>query len=170
MSTQPSTCIKSFFKWDALAIVITIIFDAVQIWFVVDAFINSIILFEIITLLVLVACAFFFPIKLIVTKETIKIRRPVGTVKIEMRDILSCNIIEDEKQFFDHIIRTCGSGGIYGYWGYFHHEKQGKLRFFVTHRKQCFLIRLKDGEKYVISSAKREEIDRFISENTKVRK
>lgn len=166
MNDQPLTCIKSFFKWDALAIVITVIFDALLIWILVDAFINFIILFEIITLCVLLTCAIFLPIRLIVTKETIRIIRPVGTVKIEMKDILSCNVIEDEKRFFDQVIRTCGSGGVYGYWGYFRHKKYGKIRFFATHRKQCFLIRLKDGKYYAISSEKRDEIVGFIRENT----
>lgn len=170
MSAQSSTCIKSFFKWDTLAIVITIIFDAVLIWIVADAYMNSLLLFEIIFLLVFVACALFVPLRLIVMKDTIKIIRPIGTVKIEMKDIVCCHTIEDEKQFFDQIIRTCGSGGVYGYWGYFRHKKYGKIRFFATHRKQCFLIKLKDGKYYAISSEKRDEIVGFISENTNVHK
>ena len=165
MKTQASTCIKSSFKWDAAAIIITIIFDAVLISCVISAFRCSIVLFEIIALLVTLLCALFFPIRLIVTEDTIKIRRPIGTVKIEMKDVLSCSIIEDEKRFFDHIIRTFGSGGAYGYWGYFHHDKYGRFRFFVTHRKQCFLVRLKDGKSYAISSEKRDGIVRFITEN-----
>lgn len=165
MNAQPSTCIKSFFKWDALAIVITIVFDAIMISAVISIFMDSIISLGIIFLLITVACALFFPIRLIVTEDAVKIRRPIGTVKIDMKDILSCSIIEDERRFFDHTIRTFGSGGAYGYWGCFRHEKYGKMRFFVTHRQQCFLIILKDGKHYVISSEKRDEIVSFIQSN-----
>ena len=87
-------------------------------------------------------------------------------------EISNVSISKKIAEYYSEFKEVCDKkgGSAAEYWGYFHHEKQGKMRFFVTHRKQCFLIRLKDGEKYVISSAKREEIDRFISENTKVRK
>ena len=166
VNAQSSTCIKSSFKWDNLAIIITIVFDAILLSMVIAAFRSSLVLIEIFSILLAVSCALFFPIRLIVTDDTIKIRRPIGTVKVDINDILSCCIIEDEKQFFDKVIRTCGSGGAYGYWGYFRHSKYGKMRFFVTHRQQCFHIKLKDGKHYVISSEKRDEIVRFIANNS----
>lgn len=167
MNTPSSICIKSSFKWDAMAIIVTIVFNAILISFVISAFRSSIILLELISLFMAVCCAFFVPVRLIVSKDAIIIRRPIGTVKIEMSDIMSCIIVENEKQFFDKTIRTCGSGGAYGYWGYFRHERYGKIRFFVTHKKQCFLVKLKDGKHYAISSIKREEIVNFIQSNIK---
>ena len=167
MSTQPSICIKSSFKWDTMAIIVTIVFNAILISFVISAFKSSIILLELVSLLMTVSCALFVPVRLIVSKDTIIIRRPIGTVKIDMSDIMNCSIVENEERFFDKTIRTCGSGGAYGYWGYFRHDVYGKIRLFVTHKKQCFLIKLNNGKYYVISSKKREKIVKFIINNIK---
>ena len=88
-------------------------------------------------------------------------------MKIPLEDIKSCTIIEYSRSIFDKTIRTFGSGGLYGFIGHFKHDKYGKMRMFVTHTKQCFLIRMKDGQHFVISSPKREEIVEFISQRIK---
>ena len=84
-------------------------------------------------------------------------------MKIPLEDIKSCTIIEYSRSIFDKTIRTFGSGGLYGFIGHFKHDKYGKMRMFVTHTKQCFLIRMKDGRHFIISSPKREEIVEFIN-------
>lgn len=55
-------------------------------------------------------------------------------------------------------IRLCGSGGFFGYWGYFSDILIGKYFGYYADRGQCFYIRLKNKKQYVISCADYIEI------------
>lgn len=48
-------------------------------------------------------------------------------------------------------IRLCGSGGFFGYWGYFSDIIIGQYFGYYADRSQCFYIRLKCGRQYVAS-------------------
>ena len=148
-------------------IVVTILVNALFVSMVISAFRSSILVLKILSLVILISPALFIPLRLIVTKKRLKIWRPIGKVEIQFADIKSCSLIEDSRSIFDKTIRTCGSGGLYGYLGHFRHDKYGKMRMFVTHTKQCFLIQMKDGQNFVISSPKRDEIVKFISQRIK---
>ena len=87
---------------------------------------------------------------------------PWTKVEIPLEDVKSCSITDDSRSIFDKTIRTWGSGGMYGCLGHFRHSTYGKMRMFVTHMQQCFLIRMKDGRNFVVSSPKREEIVKFV--------
>lgn len=47
-------------------------------------------------------------------------------------------------------IRICGSGGFMGYWGTFREGDIGKYYAFYGKASDCFLVRLKNGRKYVL--------------------
>jgi len=47
-------------------------------------------------------------------------------------------------------IRICGSGGFMGYWGIFREGDIGRYYAFYGKSSDCFLVRLKNGDKYVI--------------------
>lgn len=47
-------------------------------------------------------------------------------------------------------IRICGSGGFMGYWGIFKEGDIGRYYAFYGKSSDCFLIRMKNGDKYVI--------------------
>lgn len=47
-------------------------------------------------------------------------------------------------------IRICGSGGFMGYWGLFREGDIGRYYAFYGKASDCFLIRLKNGDKYVV--------------------
>lgn len=162
-----ATKITSLFPMSTLIIIITTLYNLLILSMVYNAFRNSIIVLEIISLFFLISPSFFIPLRLVVDEDSLKIWRPVGKVKIPLEDIKSCNVIEDSHSLFDKTIRTCGSGGLYGFIGHFKHDKYGKLRMFVTHTKQCFLIKTKNGKYFVISSPKRAEIVEFISQHIK---
>ena len=106
----------------------------------------------------------FLPIRLIVTDQKVRIIRLCGWVKIDVSDIKSCVIIKDSEDFFNNGVRRFGSGGMYGVLGHFKHDRLGKMRCFVTHREQCFLVKTKNDRIFVISSPKREEIVSFINQ------
>lgn len=48
-------------------------------------------------------------------------------------------------------IRVCGSGGYFGYWGYFSDIIIGSYFGYYGNRSQCILVKLKNGRQYVIS-------------------
>ncbi len=48
-------------------------------------------------------------------------------------------------------IRVCGSGGYFGYWGYFSDIIIGSYFGYYGNRNQCILVKLKNGRQYVIS-------------------
>lgn len=47
-------------------------------------------------------------------------------------------------------IKICGSGGFMGYWGIFREGDIGRYQAFYGKASDCFLIRLKNGDKYVL--------------------
>lgn len=47
-------------------------------------------------------------------------------------------------------IRLCASGGYMGYWGIFREGYIGKYTAYYGKASDCFLIRMKNGDKYVI--------------------
>lgn len=48
-------------------------------------------------------------------------------------------------------IRVCGSGGFFGYWGYFSDIMIGSYFGYYADRSQCLYIRLRGGRQYVVS-------------------
>lgn len=156
--------IKSFFPLDFLISIITIVFNALFIFCVYDAFRTGVLAFEIISLCIIIIPILFLPIRLIVTDQELRIIRLCGFVKIDVSDIKSCVIIKDSEEFFNNGVRRFGSGGMYGVLGHFKHDRLGKMRCFVTHREQCFLVKTKNDRIFVISSPKREEIVSFINQ------
>lgn len=46
--------------------------------------------------------------------------------------------------------RVCGSGGWFGYWGWFHDRELGRYFAYYGKSSDCFLVRLRNGRSYVI--------------------
>lgn len=157
-----TTRITSPFPMNALIIIVTTLVNLLFVHIVYLTFRDDIMVLKIFALAMLIGPALFIPLRLIVNEKSLRIWRPIGKVEIPIEDIKSCSVIEDSRSFFDKTIRTWGSGGMYGCLGHFRHETLGKMRMFVTHTGQCFLIKTKDGKNFVISSPKREEIVEFI--------
>ncbi|MBQ8957412.1 MAG: hypothetical protein IJ057_02735 [Bacteroidales bacterium] len=157
-----STRITSSFPMSAMIIIITTLFNFLILSMVISAFRSDILVLEILSLTFLIVPALFIPLRLIVSEKSLRIWRPIGKVEIQIADIETCSVIEDSRSIFDKTIRTFGSGGAYGFLGRFRHDTLGKIRMFVTHTDQCFLIKTKDGKNFVVSSPKREEIVEFI--------
>lgn len=59
-------------------------------------------------------------------------------------------------------IRLCGSGGFFGYWGYFSDILIGQYFGYYADRSQCFYIRLKNNRQYVLSCANHLEMVKTI--------
>lgn len=50
-------------------------------------------------------------------------------------------------------IRICASGGFLGYWGIYREGDIGRYVAFYGKSSDCFLIRMKNGDKYVVGCA-----------------
>lgn len=59
-------------------------------------------------------------------------------------------------------IRLWASGGFMGYWGIFRESDIGNYRAFYGKASDCFLLRMKDGNKYVIGCQNPAEMVEYI--------
>ena len=64
-------------------------------------------------------------------------------------------------------VRIFGSGGFMGYWGIFREGDIGRYYAFYGKASDCFLIRLKNGDKYVLGCVNPDEMVRYIRERMK---
>ncbi|MDE6272144.1 MAG: PH domain-containing protein [Muribaculaceae bacterium] len=69
--------------------------------------------------------------------------------KIQMRNVESVQLFQPTMG----AIRIFGSGGFMGYWGIFREGDIGRYYGFYGKASDCFLIRMKNGDKYVIGCA-----------------
>lgn len=60
-------------------------------------------------------------------------------------------------------IRLCGSGGFFGYWGYFNDIMFGNYFGYYGSRNNCFIVKMKDGKQYVLGCNDAAEIVGFVN-------
>lgn len=61
--------------------------------------------------------------------------------------------------------RICGSGGFFGYWGWFKEKDLGKYFAYYGKSSDCFLVRLKDGRQYMLGCENPQAIVSYLNEN-----
>ncbi len=66
--------------------------------------------------------------------------------KILMRNVESVELFQPTMG----AIRIFGSGGFFGYWGIFSEGDIGRYSAFYGKASDCFLVRMKNGDKYVL--------------------
>ena len=59
--------------------------------------------------------------------------------------------------------RICGSGGWFGYYGWFSEPSIGKYFAYYGKASDCFLVTLKDGKKYVLGCESPDEMVEVIN-------
>ena len=64
-------------------------------------------------------------------------------------------------------IRLLGSGGYCGYWGIFREGDIGRYAGYYGKSSECFLIRMKNGDKYVLGCQNPEEMVEYIQSQIK---
>lgn len=69
----------------------------------------------------------------------------------EIEDITLCPPTMAER-------RLLGSGGFFGYWGWFREKDLGKYFAYYGKASDCFLVRLKDGSQYMLGCESPSEI------------
>lgn len=58
--------------------------------------------------------------------------------------------------------RICGSGGWFGYYGWFREPTIGKYFAYYGKASDCFLVRLKNGKNYVLGCEDKNEFVGYI--------
>lgn len=102
---------------------------------------------------------FYTPLSVSVDDSRLCINRSLRIKSIPLADIKSiqlCPPTMSER-------RICGSGGWYGYWGWFKERDLGKYFAYYGKASDCFFIRLKDGRQYMIGCQNPQSIVDFVS-------
>lgn len=89
---------------------------------------------------------FYAPRSISVNDESLDINRWMRTKSIPLSEIESVTL--SSPTMGEH--RICGSGGFFGYWGWFSQRDLGRYFAYYGKASDCFLVTLKDGRKYML--------------------
>ena len=138
---------RAYVKYSTYSIIITVIALIVLVSACVVAENNMTfyLLFSV-TFLLLFFAAMYAPICIDADPEKVTVRCLTKGHDIKLRNIESVELFQPTMGTY----RLCGSGGFMGYWGIFREGDIGKYTAFYGRSSDCFLIRLKNGDKYVL--------------------
>lgn len=111
--------------------------------------------------IVLIIALYYAPLSLEVTQGAVIINRAISPAKrLALSEIKSVQLYVP-----DNAIRTCGSGGFLGYWGWF--TARGVGKYFAYHGRisDCFLVEMKDGRKYLLGCKGAKDMAAYISQS-----
>lgn len=95
----------------------------------------------------IIAGLYYYPVSVKANLSEIKLHRLLAKPKIfAYKDIQSVDTCYPSAGG----IRLCGSGGLFGYWGYFSDIMIGTYFGYYGSRSYCFLVKLKNGKQYVL--------------------
>ena len=144
-----------------VTILVSIVFARI-IWeefkdFQANSLNRGVLLYVIFFILISVVFAINAPISVRLTPQYFELRKLVGRIRIEYTAIT--HVVRYKPSFWD--MRVFGSGGFFGYIGFFQGDKIGRYSGFFADKNQAFLIRTKRGKLYVFST---EAPDRTVEE------
>lgn len=111
----------------------------------------------------LIFVVIYTPLSISVDSKALRIRRLLLTRTIPMNQIESvarCSPTMGAR-------RVCGSGGFYGYWGWFSERDLGKYFAYYGKASDCFLVTLKNGRRYMLGCEDPQSVADFIKEHIK---
>lgn len=141
---------KHYLKMDRLARIITILTYVFIILLFVFLFPSG----TFIAKASLVAILLFFGV--LIFLAPIYIQRTPNSIVIgkllhkKVIDLSSATIDQVPMGILEGAIRTCASGGIFGYWGYFYSKALGHFRLYITYRTGNLLIIRRSGKKPIV--------------------
>ena len=89
---------------------------------------------------------FYSPLSIELTDRTLNINRSIRIKEIPLADIQVIKLCPPTLA----AKRICGSGGCFGYWGWFSERDLGKYFAYYGKSSDCFLVELIDGKKYIL--------------------
>lgn len=125
---------------------------------------NECLLITAITVITIFAGLYYCPVSVTAGSDSLRVRRLLSGNKVfKYADIEAIDTCYPSAGG----IRLCGSGGFFGYWGYFSDILIGQYFGYYADRSQCFYIRLKNNRQYVISCADHIEMVKTIQQHLK---
>lgn len=101
----------------------------------------------------------YMPLSISVKNGELNINRPLKIKSIPLSLITSVELYSPTMASR----RICGSGGWFGYYGWFKEPSIGKYFAYYGKASDCFLVTLKDGKKYVLGCEAPDEIVEYIN-------
>jgi hypothetical protein len=89
------------------------------------------------------------PMSYTVEAGTLRINRPIGPVRINRADIREVRMVDEHE--LRGLVRTFGSGGLFGYFGKFYSRTLGHVTLYTTQRKNRVLIQTEQGKTFILS-------------------
>ena len=124
------------------------------------ALLGSLILVNAIFLPTILACEGLAPQRLEIGADAIVILRRYKSIVLERENIKSIEPLT--KGDMRGVIRTCGVGGLFGYFGHYYSNKLGSFKLFATSFDNLYLIKLWSGKTIVLSCAEPDKMDKFL--------
>lgn len=109
-------------------------------------------------LVVMLAAWALSPTGFTVEAGVVRVERPVRPLEIPLRDIREVAALPDGAM--GGVIKTFGSSGAFGHFGWFWSRRLGRFRMYATRSKR--LVRIVAGERTFVLSP--EPVDRFVEE------
>lgn len=109
--------------------------------------------------------AYIAPLSVSATSTYIEIGMFARRKRIPLKEIAS---IQSCKPTMG-AIRLCGSGGYFGYWGWFREGDIGKYFAYYGRASDCFLLTLTDGRKYMLGCTDTHTMVEYIAQLIKQR-
>uniref|UniRef100_UPI0040568A85 PH domain-containing protein n=1 Tax=Alistipes sp. TaxID=1872444 RepID=UPI0040568A85 len=120
----------------------------------------GLIVFNVIMLPTMLACEGLAPQRLEVGESQIVILRRYQSIVINRDEIKSVEQLPTNAM--RGAIRTCGVGGLFGYYGKFYARSIGSFSLYATGSENLFLIRKWNGKNIVISCAEPDKMKGYL--------
>ena len=119
----------------------------------------ELIILNAIMLPLVIICEGLAPQRLEIYEKKLVILRRYKSITIYADEVLSVDPLP--KKAMTGAVRTCGVGGLFGYFGHYYQGSIGPFKLYATSMDNLFLIRLANGKKIVISCSEPEKMSHF---------
>lgn len=111
-----------------------------------------------ICLILLIPSLYYSPKSIKVDDTTLTINTYLSKHKLLIRNI------ENVDYYLPMMVnlRICASGGLMGYWGIFRGMDIGNYMAYYGKSSECFLVRMKNGDKYVLGCENPDAMMKYI--------
>ncbi|MDE5808576.1 MAG: PH domain-containing protein [Muribaculaceae bacterium] len=153
---------KSKVKFSTYSIILTIVIIAVLVGLCIYTENNFkfYFLFSLLFVMLMFGCL-YAPMQIEADDESITVKGILKSKKIPIDRIADIETFQPTMG----AIRLCGSGGFMGYWGIFREGDVGIYSGFYGRASDCFFIRMKNGDKYVLGCENPGKMVEYIKNN-----
>lgn len=155
--------IGSRVKFSTYCIIATIVVFGLIVWgiYATYSYPDKCMLVVVASLLVLIFSMLYCPLSISADEREVIVHSPFRNHRIPMRRI---TYVERFQPTLGRI-RVCGSGGFMGYWGLFKEGDTGRYEAYCGNSSDCFMIRLDNGDKYVLGCKNPDVMVDYIKSN-----